>query len=593
MADRLSTLGTKLGPRLAQLMAQATIVTKQGLADTEHRLRVHSAQTVIDATGHEMADLMAPLIQPVLAAGVLPPDIHRVVETMASGRYQWQAIAGIAFGASGVPGALSTIVSNALAPTVRKAIAENPQLAPDYATLAQLAAHGLATVPDFRAEAAGQGIGGRYIDALVKAAESPPDVTTLLELLRRGAMDETQVREWFTRSGIPAEVHGDLLLLRFTPVSAADAALSVIRGDTPLAEGKAAAAQSGMDPGQFETIVANGRDGLPLDALLSLWRRGEITEDELQRGIRQARVDPLWDEAVRKLGVIPPTPDEALNALLQGQITEDEARRRYIEGGGDPTWFTDSFNANGSAPTPVEAADMANRGIIPWDGSGPGVTSFQQAFLEGPWRNKWLDAFRAAAEYLPPPRTVTALLSEGAIDVATAQDLLQRQGLSHELAVAYTTSGSNTKTADARKLAETQIVALYTDRAVDRAEASTMLVGINYTPDEAEFLLTLADLARVQRYLETAISTVHTQYTNHTVDRGTASSRLDDLLVPSAQRDDLLTLWDLERQTRVRVLTESQVVRAVKKELLTQDEGVTRLVQQGYPEDDARILLQL
>lgn len=593
MADRLSTLGTKLGPRLAQLMAQATIITKQGLADTEHRLRVHSAQTVIDATGHEMADLMAPLIQPVLAARVLPADIHRVVETMASGRYQWQAIAGIAFGASGVPGALSTIVSNALAPTVRKAIQDNPQLAPDYSTLAQLTAHGLASESDFRVEAAGQGIAGRYIDPLIKAAQSPPDITTLLELLRRGAMTEEEVRAWFTRSGIPTEVHDGLLLLRLTPISPADAALSVIRGDTPLDQGKAVAAQSGMDGGQFESIVANGQDGLPLDALLDLWRRGQIDDARLDRGIRQARIAPEWHDAVKRLGIIPPSPDEALNALLEGQISEDEARRRYTEAGGDPTWFTNSFNARGSAPTPVEAADMANRGIIPWDGSGAGVVSFQQAFLEGPWRNKWEPAFRAAAEYLPPPRTVTALLSEGAIDVATAQDLLQRQGLSHDLAVAYTTSGSNTKTADARKLAETQIVALYTDRAIDRAGASQMLVGINYTEEEAGFLLTLADLARVQRYLETAISTVHTQYTNHTIDRGTASAQLDNLQVPSTQRDDLLTLWDLERETRVRVLTESQVVRAFKKALLSEDEAVTRLVQQGYPQDDAQILLQI
>jgi hypothetical protein len=55
---------------------------------------------------------------------------------------------------------------------------------------------------------------------------------------------------------------------------------------------------------------------------------------------------------------------------------------------------------------------MANRGIIPWSGSGPRSTSFEQAFLEGPWRNKWLGPFRKAAEYFPPPRTITAMYNE-------------------------------------------------------------------------------------------------------------------------------------------------------------------------------------
>ena len=40
---------------------------------------------------------------------------------------------------------------------------------------------------------------------------------------------------------------------------------------------------------------------------------------------------------------------------------------------------------------------MALRGIIPWDGTGLQVTSYAQAFREGPWRDKWSDAFKRVA----------------------------------------------------------------------------------------------------------------------------------------------------------------------------------------------------
>ena len=75
---------------------------------------------------------------------------------------------------------------------------------------------------------------------------------------------------------------------------------------------------------------------------------------------------------------------------------------------------------------------MARRGIIPWDGEGAGVVSFRQAFLEGPWRNKWEPYFRSLADYIPPPRTVTAMVREGAMTDADALKWYRAAGLTQE-----------------------------------------------------------------------------------------------------------------------------------------------------------------
>lgn len=593
MAGRDSTIGTKLGPRLAQLMAQATISTKQGLADTEHRLRVASTRTIVDWAGVEFAQIMGPLIDPVLRQKTLPPHIQRVMENITSGQNQWQAFAGVAFNMSGAPGMIGTIMNNYLAPGVYEAVRAQPNLVPDIGTLAGLAAHNAIDLNSARHTAGGLGYATDWFDSMLVAAYTQPDLGSLIELNRRKIVDDGVVYETLRRAGFEEQYARSLVALSSVPLSVADAALALLRGHMDTAEAQQVADLNGVSHHDLQVLVDNTGEPPALDALLGLWRRGKLDDAGLEKGIRQSRVRDEWIPTIKQLGIIPPSPADALDAYLKGQVSESEAKSRYIQAGGDPTWFTNAYNANGEAPTPVQAGDMANRGIIPWTGTGPDSISFEQAFLEGPWRNKWLEPYRKSVEYLPPPRTVTALLNEGAITIAEAQDLLQRQGLSADLAKAYTLESSHTKTKKQRDLTVGQIETLYRDQAIDNTTASTMLVSLGFDATEAAFILTTVDFARISQALSEAIGAVHTAYTNHRIDRATASGQLDGLNVPSGQRDQLLTVWDNERATRVKVLTEAQIHSAVKKDLMSLDDAINRLVQMGYSADDAAILLAL
>jgi hypothetical protein len=55
----------------------------------------------------------------------------------------------------------------------------------------------------------------------------------------------------------------------------------------------------------------------------------------------------------------------------------------------------------------------------------------------------------------------------------------------------------------------------------------------------------------------------------------------------------LLAIWDLEKESLTVQLTAAQIVGAVKKQLLDRGEALDRLVQRGYTQDDADILLRL
>jgi hypothetical protein len=278
-------------------------------------------------------------------------------------------------------------------------------------------------------------------------------------------------------------------------------------------------------------------------------------------------------------------------AYLEGQLSEGKARELYVRFGGNPEHFQWQYDAQGTAPTPLQAIEMANRGIIPWDGEGPGVTSYRQAFLEGPWRNKWAEPYRVLGQYLPPPRTVTAMYREGSLSRAEAADLLRKQGLTAELAERYLFSGSEQKTEDDRKLAIGTIRDLYRDRLIDRPQAASMLQGLGYDATEADFVLQVADAQLAQRFLSAAIGRVRSRYVGWKIDRTAARDVLAELGVAGEQATDLLSIWDIERTTNTATLTAAQVGAAFRESIIDQPTAEGRLQRMGYTPGDAWLYL--
>lgn len=377
------------------------------------------------------------------------------------------------------------------------------------------------------------------------------------------------------------------------PLSPADAADAVIRNVLDQAAAASEASFSGINGSRFATLVALAGNAPDPTSLAVALRRGLIDAGTYDRGIRQGRLRDEWAGLVQHLAVQQPGPEAMLAALLEGQLPEGEARDRYAKLGGDPDYFTILFNTQGQAPTPVEALTMANRGIIPWGGSGAGAVSFEQAFLEGPWRNKWLGAFRQLGEYLPPPRTVSAMHREGALSDAEATSLLEKEGLTPQLAAAYLVSSSRTKVAKHRELAETTVLALYRDRLIPRPEAESFLEALTYTPPEAAFILEVEDLRLSSRALAAGVARVHALYTGHKIDQAGAEGALAAFHVEAAQAAELVAIWSQERAVNVRTLTPAEVAAAMEHSIIDQATAQAELESLGYSPRDAWLYLSI
>lgn len=384
------------------------------------------------------------------------------------------------------------------------------------------------------------------------------------------------------------------------PLSPSLLADSVARGKIDLGYGQSHAVKSGIAQEPFDHMIAAVRHAPDASFLLEAVRRGLIPADgqgvgavSLEQGLIDGAMSPEWIALLKHFVTQPPTAQEALNAYLEGQIDRGTLETRYAQAGGDPTWLQHAIDANGLAPSPVELGTMANRGIIPWEGDGPGVVSFHQGFLEGPWRNKWAEPMRKLAEYRPPPRTITALIHEGVITDARALVLFRQAGLSQELAADYVAAAHVSKTAVDHELTKSEIIRLYKDKLITAAQAHAALLKLHYSEVAAKYLLELADVHKVVATNATAVTRVRTLYTGHKITQQAAHDALVHLGVPAPHIAELLTEWNLLAALSVKALTEAQIVNASGFGIMTESEAMTELQHLGYTAYDAWVLLSI
>ena len=212
---------------------------------------------------------------------------------------------------------------------------------------------------------------------------------------------------------------------------------------------------------------------------------------------------------------------------------------------------------------------------------------------ESDLKDKWGPVLFQLSEYVPPPRTVVALVRAGTLDDATALQILQKDGLPAALAAAYVAEAHHSKVATDKTLAKADILLLYQEQVLSVDQATPLLEALGYTAGDAAFLLEMTDFRREIAAVNAAVSKFANLYINHKITYNNAVTALDNLGIVATQRDLLLRTWTYQRDANVKTLTAAEVRKAVQGGIITADTAVNRLVDDGYSTADALIFLQL
>lgn len=581
-----SGIGGTIASRVAAHLAKAVTTAKVELGP--HQASVVQ-RILADFTNHvsdEVRGAMGPLWMTIAESPDSAPWLRELARSLGQERGQaWAWIAGTATSAA-MGGGLMSLLTNELQPTVGALIRANPNMPFAPADAALIESRGTWSGPDLWTDAAQFGLNRDRFNALVAVQHAVLTPVDILTLIARGEISEKQAGEYLSRAGW--DPHHAQVLLSLAPnhVSVQDAAQMFNRSIVDMEEVERLARKGGYSPEVAKWYAELAGQPLPIQDAMTALRRGIITTDQARRAWIQGPVRNEWFDAAEKLQYSPMSTVDAADAVNQGHMSLDEGRQIAEWNGLMGEHFDTLIEIAGLPPGVELATEALNRGLLTEE-------QFRTAFLESRLKNRYVDLYMKLRWRVMPPETVRRIYRDGGFTKEQAIERLQWAGYSPEDAAAQLAAEHSDASAADRELTKSEVLALYSDRGISEAEAKDWLSALGYSEESIGLQLILADLRRVRRYSDAVANRVRAAYVAGRTTYDEVVGILDSLRVPAEQREEMISLWDLERQATTKGLTVAQVQAATKRGLLSPAEASAELTAQGYSERDASILLAL
>lgn len=585
MAKTDTHRGARIGMRIADIVSKAMVITHNKLMGTRRKLATLIFNDITNEISDEAHTALGRIFMDMADAYEQGGPAAGLVQFMAHGRGQFKAIVGSSSAAQSLLWALGSVISNELAPFAYGYISANPHLTPDPATLAGFAATGRMAYGDAVHAIAQNGYTNHWADSWIDSQRAYPSVQEAAGFLRKGFINDDKFVELAGKNGTTSDVAGLYFLDTHVPVSMQDLAVGYLRGEITEGALYAQADAQGYDQGDVRAYLSSIGEPPGATDLMEALRRGQIDEATFERGILQSRMRNEWIPVLRNLRYSPMSTADAVNAAVQNHITLDEAERIADENGLQPGQFGFLYETAGAPLSRTELNDLYNRGLIGSDVVIQGLRESRLKDKYGP------DAF-ALRRRLLEPRTIASAVHEGVIDHDTGIRMAMEHGFNAEDAATLVNTSVNMKVRLYKDRVVAEVEALYEDGAMTREQAMNVAGNMGFTPTEAQYITLVGDYKREDKVFKAATSAIRSKFIGHHITAGEASGLLDNIGAPATQRDFLLGMWEIERAANVRSLTEAQIVKAVKKQLITPEDGLSRLTDMGYTDADAALLLE-
>lgn len=582
-------LGGKLGPRIAKLLADTFVYTKQQTGAHQNGL----AQMILaDFTNHvsdEIRGVMRPVWLSLAENPDTPTELKPLLRSLANERGQaWAWIGGNIVG--GVMGnALNDLFTNYLNPVIRPIIAAGPAgiLTPEVA--ANAAARNIGQGiddPVFITEAAMSGINEDRFRTLVEIAKNFPSPGELLDMSNRGIITRQSARDALERVGFERGWADALLGLAASEVSLPEISAMWNRSIITDADAVALGKRVGYNETQIRRALELGGEPLSPEMLSEAYRRGFIDIDRYNRGIIQGPIRTEWFDVLEKLQLHRMSPVDAADAVNQGHMSLENGKKIAHENGLLDEDFETLIETAGAPPGVDFATEALNRRLI-------NESQFRSMFLESRIKNKYNDLLLKMRIRLIPQETVRLLYRQGVRSREDTLDTLLQHGFSPEDAADLIAVEESRQDDTTKELTRAQIVQMYNEQILEESVTRELLLGLGYSEANVELMIALANVQRTQRFINAAITRIRSAFLTGKIDDQEVVIQLDALAVPASQREELLTIWSIDKTTVTKTLTPSQIRQAYNREKITRDDAMSRLLAQGYDEIDADLFLDL
>lgn len=351
--------------------------------------------------------------------------------------------------------------------------------------------------------AAKVGYSADQMDLILKNIGEPPGIMQLLEAYRRDFIDKDTLQAGILQSRVRDEWIPTIEKLRYSPMTVADAVRAVVENYMTDAEGADIAQKNGLEPAHWPYLVESWGRPIAIGEMLELLNRKLVTEDQVKQAIRESDVKDKYVDTYLglKRRLVPEY--QIVNMVKEGAVTDTQAFEMLTEWGyndADSKAFVKLGTAK--ATTPHHSLDKSDTIAMYSDGL---LTKAQAlTYLKGLGYDdqlsedmlKLADFKRDAKATKLAMDGVEAQLKAHLIDKDQAIGQLQKAGLDHAQATAYTSMWLLARRVAVRTLTEAQTLKAAAEGIITLEDCRTRLIAFGLSTVDIEVLFKLEGLVK-------------------------------------------------------------------------------------------------
>lgn len=266
-------------------------------------------------------------------------------------------------------------------------------------------------------------------------------------------------------------------------------------------------------------------------------------------------------EFIQKIGLGAEFPEEQVEWLRKQGISEEWARKY---------WY-----AHWDQPSIQMGYEMLHRGVIDFDTLD---LLFRATEIPPFWRDKL-----TAIAYQPYTRVdVRRMHDMGVLDDAQLIKAYKDLGYDDEHAYNMAVFTVKYNRQNDRELTKTQIINAYMEELMTRDDALDLLMGLDYTRDHADFILSFEEYTRERKYEEQAVKNIGDRYKNRLIDERQATVRLNEMNLPATRINLLLDTWKIDLFEDQKLPSKTDLAKLLKAKIITEDDYIQQMDLIGY-----------
>lgn len=340
----------------ARLLADTLAAAHPALSEVSEATRERFKNEWLEGLERHTTGLIGDLVDRLTADGEPPEEIATLLAKIKDPSAQFGSLVqqffvyGLVFQLAGV---MLAPFSQQVQNSIWQAHPDRPLSPPDIATGVirgiQRGTVSDVPIPDWASKEAGKsGISAEDMQFLADITGSPPDATSLFEMIRRGIIDESQLTEALKQSDLRDQWIPYFAKLRYITPTPADLVRSAVQNQITYDEAAKLAAELGLEPPNyisgnpdwFHLLYSTyGRPpgpqemGRAANRGLTDWDSTGPESISFTQAISESDIKDKYIPLLRKLAVYYPPNGEIRTLLMHGGITEAQAKSLWMANG--------------------------------------------------------------------------------------------------------------------------------------------------------------------------------------------------------------------------------------------------------------------